>query len=437
MTTGPDARRPKDSERSDSDVLFEQRRALFAAWWLSSLKTKKDSDKREFQIAHEWLADDPNQQYYLTHSHTYLNYLKGVRDEVLGPIREADRGGSERKAFQKAVERCKKELRDLDSADLFEPQRSHYKMVIRSWQDQLRRHAEDAVEVLEAMSSFNRHVYRPSADSLMADIDELALQVAPLSFTRTEKVLLTTRIKEALEAHPLVGNLFDHGSRLVNHTLLADTLLAVARQTVGWLEGTDTATHFTRDVTLLDIWEEIQDAARQHRFAIQRTGDRFDSRYTSLGNRAIWQTIIEQWIDNVYFHGRDPNAESPSAVLYVRFDDGPKQVLRISGEDAFLDCIKEEHQVEIDENESDHERARALERLAAETMEPRKQLGVNSSGGMGMFLIKLICDYVRLDAVLRLARADERSDRGGEVEPEVTLSSPLCLELSWDREIRA
>ncbi len=440
MTKGgrESSRPPASLERiTDADMLYEQYRALDAAHTLASLERGGSPAEAE-GIA--WLGEPTKDQDYLRHSHSYLCHLRKVRARIqdalerdLASVHLPDAPDPE------ASEICEEAIRGLGKADIFEPQRTHYRQIILAWRDHIERRARKAVAVLEAIDKFNRHIYRTSADNFMTNILELVMQVAPLSFDRTDSGPLSQRIDKALEnGHPLLREIFRNGTELVEQTHLAGTLLALARYMLQ--ESRDPAAaplNLCSEVRMDEIETEIKNAAKRFRLEAKSLGQGFLPDEEAPGTRAIWRTVVNEWANNIDRHGRDPGDPQ---LRFAFTTEGRRRVILLSGVKPFSRCLTAERRRDLSRQEEEAVRrgedgtlkaAGWLLDCAQETWQPRSQMiGPASASGMGMFLIQIICELVGLRAGIRIydLRRDLSLRRKSSAE---TLKWPLCLEISW------
>lgn len=445
MTGGAREKRraPNNQEEiTNADMLYEQRRALFAARALVSLERQVDEglDKDESEGMH-WLDDEKAEdQDYFYHSHSYLRHLKDVRGKIRDTLAQ-DLGASLQSgggdpAGRRASEYCENALLGLEETEIFEPQRSHYREIILAWRDHIERRGTRAVAVLEAIDKFNRHIYRTSADNFMSNALEVALQVSPLAFDTTGPGPLSQRIGQALEdGHPLLREIFRNGTDLVEQTHLSGTLLALARYMLQKPRSTEDFPFETlHEVRMSEIRTEIENAAQRHRMRVVFLGDYFLDQEEAVGTRAIWRTIITEWVNNVDRHGR--SGEPPQLRIRLgsqRRCEPRRRVLLLSGTKPFDQCLTQELADELDSvrgSEGNDAASDWLRSLAKEVRQPRssQKISPTSVSGMGVFLICTICELVQLQADTGLYDLDidlEDQDLGH------VSKYPLCLEISW------
>jgi hypothetical protein len=462
MTEGarPVRRAPDSPEKiTDADLLFEQRRALHAASYLASLEKESGSKPGPGEAeGRDWLEENNNDQVYLGHSHRYLRHLQGTRVKIQAALDEdltAPLHPTDTEALtQQASKLCDETLAKLDKADLFEPQRTHYRQVILAWRDHIERRARRAVAILDAIDRFNRHTYRTSADHFMSSVLELVMQTAPLPFrsARSDRSKpgqsLRQRVDDVLaNGHPLLREIFIHGTELVEHTHLAGTLLALARDMLQQRRGSESSPgsappgERSYEVTLQEIKTEIENATE--RFNLSLGPVAFPENEEALGTRAIWRTVIHEWVRNVRRHGLDTSREPHLRVALPVRADGRRgamhRVLLLSGNRSFAagrpsgdsgGTLTPAFQAQLEEEiAKDGEEAERW--LAQKIWQPRgSRISPTSESGMGMFFIRMICGLVGLETNVRLCDvAAGLSDRNSLTLDD--LRSPLCLEISW------
>ncbi len=507
MTEGPCEKASGAYDLRDEQVKYEQRLALYAARWLATLDPREPSELEKespYWQANQWL-NGPTSPGFMSHSRTYLGELREARNDIVKafqtdertPGAEVDRWApkdglssvEERSSAEEpsaeepsAEERssaegrssakgqpsvddkdeqqvspiknasliCEYELERLAEADIFEPQRSQYRQIMIAWRQQIERRAQRAVEVLETIDKFNRHVYRASADNFMNHITELAMQIVPVTYERksyeADSESLGQRIEKELAGHDLVQAIFKEGVRLVDHTHLAGTLLAVVRD-----ELRDPGRRRAKrkkpayfEIRLKDIKEEIVHAAKDRGLKPELAWT--TANHPAPGNSALWQTVIREWVKNVEDHGQGPDPDDREVHATHFSDRDPESgdrrwTLLISGNYPFKECLKRGHyRTELKRHEANAaSQAKKLRNWAAMTMQPRRRLGasVAPSGGMGMYLIDKICEFSGLEAHVRIFDANEdESERDQRHRPshQLVLRSPLCLEISWPVE---
>ena len=445
---GRETRRPADSSDkiTDVDLLFEQRHALRAVRALVSLEPALEEDldsgfEPPDSNALAWLDTKAEELAYFRHSRPYLRHLRATRTKIQNAL-DNELGAAMFSRAESPVDQastyCDEALQGLEEAELFEPQRTQYREIILAWRDQIERRGRRAVAVLEAIDKFNRHIYRISADNFMSNTLELALQTAPLAFDRSSSGPLSQQIGQALEeGHPLLLEIFRNGTDLVEQTHLSGTLLALARYMLKKPRSHEELPFQPlHEVRLSEIETEIKNAARRHNLAPAFSGNDFRDAEEAVGTRAIWRTIVNEWVNNVSRHGR--SQEEP--LLRVRLDsagqaDASQTLLLLSGNVPFKDCLTYALQAELEsvrKRDSDSEAAQWLLEQAKEVRQPRssQKISPTSASGMGVFLIQTICGLVQLHTKIRLY--DLGKGLSGQRPVSVdALECPLCLEISW------
>lgn len=425
---------------SDAGFLAELKHVFQAAAWLSELG--RPSLVGELTPRHQgitgtfqWLNDDQASVRFFFHSRTYLRKLDGLREEVLqaaGFARGKAFTGMGKREIDQAIARCQRCLRDLEGEHLFRPQKNHYEHVIQAWRDQLVRKAGEAVSVLELMDRFNRHVYRRSADALLDNIINLALQTGPISYSDrsgmepgASEATLRNRILQRLEGYPLISRVFESGESLVQNTHLAGALLTIARQYAGTVEAPESwATHET--VTLEEIHGIAEEVAR-------RTGLSWLSRRKTFpdervpGTKAVWDVILQEGARNIQKHsGADPQNIREELALDLRFREDKK------GQAAILLSSNVPYVLSLKRHQREQLAGRTVEKVnenLAKFTNPGERGNTDQPGaGLGLFMVKRLAELWSMKVRLLLLNLDQEGGVKGGVQ-----SLPLCLEISWEK----
>lgn len=435
-------------EDSDAGLLAELKHVLQAAAWLAQLG--RCSLIGEILPEHagagigetvQWLNDDKKTARFFSHSRNYLRKLDKLREEVLrnaGLARGRAAIGVGKREIDRAIDQCQRCLRDLENEHLFLPQRNHYEQVILAWRDQLVRKAGEAVSVLELMDRFNRHVYRRSADALLDNILNLALQTAPISYADragmdagASEPTLRNRIVQRLEGYPLISRVFESGEYLVQNTHLAGALLTIARQYAGTVETPESWNTY-ETVSLEEIQEITEEVARRTGLSSKPAGRRPPSPFERVpGTRAVWDVIIQECARNIEKHSWADPRESAGEELALKFrllkaKDKAATAILFSSNVSYALSLR----VSLREKFSGTTLEQANGELA-KFFEPGERGSTEQPGaGMGLFMVKRLAELWSMN--VRLLLFDMDMEIEADTEDDVA-SLPLCLEISWEK----
>jgi len=380
----------------------------------------------------EWLAKASR---YFEHSRLYLRHMldvwKAVRNKVSG-----DDGGTEPKGYSlppasisSALQLCEEEeVYLMASADLFEPQRAQYLKIIGQWREQIWKRAEDAEGLLDVLDKFNRHTYRASSDRLMSSITELAFQNAPLWLDLLGAKPLRSEIERRLDAHPLVGAIFESGNRLVASTHLVGTVFAVARNY--YRTSSAPAPHQT---TLREINAALEKFCGFEELKPLWDGPRSEE-IAAPGTLAVWDTVLQEVVTNT----RKYCAIADRSLIVVCERNAGKVQLAFAGRRPFRNCIRDDYQAQIDDDQPE-EALVFLQALAQKATEAGERLAATDpaeegSSGMGLPLILRICRYLGMEAEVALEDPEMTRRKTREIPVMAKLNWPLCLKITWEEE---
>jgi hypothetical protein len=403
-----------------------QREAAAVNQTLMDLKDVHDS------ATPSWLARDLAGIHYFKHSHRFMTWVEGQRAGLRG-----------RSAAGK-LDECRELLRLLPELELFEPQRSRYRVIFEAWLKQVGEDAQFAIDNLDLVEGFNRHVYRASADDLLTVASELALQTSPM-FPGSGPV---PGLHEQLKRHPLIHELVDRGTRLAESSQLIEIIITIAARRARQHRGNAGL----GTVSLPELFGLVKSIAAQQQLdawpGSESVAPSTLSHVQVPGNRAIWGAILQEWFKNVWRYGSRPRRDD-SRPLWYRLDnvDGGWRI-RMAGGRAFTDglqlpmsddktvalrlasLIKDLEQPGV----AADERGKLLERLQ-ETLEQdviaplghqrghRYHAGAGPAGsGYGLNLVFKLCDFINVQHGLVLASPIQ-------VGPQDPRELPLCLEL--------
>jgi hypothetical protein len=435
----------KEGEDSDAGFLAELKHVLQAAAWLAQLGrsnlagdvTPEHAGAGIRDTVH-WLNHDKKPARFFSHSRDYLRKLDVLREEVLrdaGLTRGRAATGADKREIDRAIKKCELCLRDLEGEHLFRPQRDHYEQVILAWRDQLVSKAGEAVIVLELMDRFNRHVYRRSADALLDNILNLALQTAPISYADrsgmepgASEPTLRNRILQRLEGYPLISRVFESGEYLVQNTHLAGALLTIARQYAGTVETPESwNTHET--VNFEDIQEITGEVARRTGLSSRLAGRRPTSGFERVpGTRAVWDVIIQECARNIEKHSWANPQETAGQELALK--------LRLKKQEktaAILLSSNVPYALSLGIPQREELAGKTLQEAnegLARFFEPGERGGTEQPGaGMGLFMVERLTDLWAMKVRLLLLDMDMETEDDMEDGVE---SLPLCLKISWE-----
>jgi len=274
--------------------------------------------------APQWLTRDFNEIRYFKHSYRFVHWASEQR-QILS-----------RRRASEIPDECRELLRLLPDLDLFEPQRSRYRQIFEAWLTQMGEDAQFAIDNLDLVEGFNRHVYRASADDLLTVAAELALQTAPM-FPGSGPAL---GLREQLQRHPLIYALYDRGTRLAESSQLIEIIITIAGQRArqggeGQYVGTITISE------LLTLVNSIAEQQQLNATVIrgQTDANLFDT-LRAPGNRAIWAAILQEWFRNVWRYGSQSNGNGGCQLCY-RIDPVTRgHRLRLTGIQPFLQHLE-------------------------------------------------------------------------------------------------
>jgi hypothetical protein len=419
---------------TSNDFLLELKAMLLASSALAWLRSDGESDR----LVKEFI-DPYRKLVYFHHSQEYLRKLDKVREKIRPMIagKESDRSTSDQGwRIRPAIQLCDEELREIKDADIFQPQRNHYTELLLQWRAQLVERAETAMNVLQTLDHYNRHVHRSSADALMTGVLDLVMQAVPISFDEQlnalsgvtaqwrEVIAGPTRqlIRKRLEADRRLRDLFDRADRIVDATHLGGSLLTLALSS---LVSTDVPL-VESTITLDELFEQIRAAGLERGLTAQVTmmgaawhASRPRAEFHVRGTRAVWDVIAREAAANVAKHDK-------GNVLHVDVgeDDGGRFV-RIAGRNPFFETLSKTKQISIREKHDGAARAAALRELVDSLGQPGTRLGEGAPGaGMGISLIMKVAGLCHIVMSCRLRSLEDA--RLADLE-----KMPMCLEFVW------
>ncbi|HEX3130845.1 MAG TPA: hypothetical protein VH394_26155 [Thermoanaerobaculia bacterium] len=431
---------PGEGELSDAHWLGEQKHFLLAIVWMADFsrpslfgEVSDEIKAANMEDTVAWIARARVPRYrprFYRHSYDYLLKLEAVRERVRQQA-SPEEGNRE---IQNALDTCRTCMEELQSEHLFRPQRDHFQWILDQWREKLVKLGGEAVMVLDIMDRFNRHVYRRSADALMDNVVNLAMQTAPISyldrwggtyFGEEVGLSLRTRILKRLESYPLIQSVFESGEYLVQNTHLAGALLTIARHYTWKLEDPSVlSTHET--VRVSDIENIAKEVARRTGLSeVEYNVLEGEEREAVPGTRVVWDLIVQEWATNLVkhaFQGEAPAEKRLVLKLEVQISQAARKgILLLFSNVSYRESLEGAALQEYQEN---RERS---ERSLDDFFKPGKRGNYRRPGaGMGLFMIKQLAELERwADMQIRLRLLGiEHLDS----EP------PLCLEVTWRRE---
>jgi hypothetical protein len=392
---------------SDRQYLAEQREVYFTVARLARL-TGRPGDL-------PWLQEE-EQPVHFRESKAYLRHLASRREQLEAIIAQGDDGRttSPRKL-------CEEEAARLDTWPLLvEPHKSHYRAIIDAWRRELDLRAikevNEARLLVELIERFNRHVYRISADDLMASLIDLALRVAPLGFDESGAATtdrpLRMRIGERIEPFPALADLFQRGTLLVHRSHLAATLLHLAESHLRPVGRTDSG----RSSWLFDLhrlWKAGEVIAAVEGVAWGPSPPILQDSRAIPGDDYIWRTILQELARNIRAYC--PDRPGRPSMLQIAWDEipigrGTCGLLRIGGSLAFYDTLSGELVDEVDGSAE-----KLLEKVAAIGSAPRVRYAPErrDSYGFGLYFLTQLANLLDIKAQFVL------------VDPNEYLAAPL------------
>jgi hypothetical protein len=392
----------KDQERAgvvargdltDSDFLAEQAAVYETVAELQHLRESSEIP---------WLRRDGRDIHYFKHTFRYLKWVSAKRAELYASS-TSDKG-----AIEEIARQCRELLRQLRlNADLYEPHRTRYAAIFESWERGTRARAQNAIDMLNLVEGFDRHVYRPSADDLVAAATELALQTAPLSPTMAGDRSRRELIKTALGQHPLVADIYHRGAELADASQLIAILIKIAGGKTSPAGGP------VKDGPLVkEVIEILENVSREWDLIPRRVPSRapeIEKRFVP-GTVAIWATILREWVKNVWRYGADRLDRGPGNPAWrmnyvVDVFDGALE-WRIAGGAPFAQNLHIDHRPPSDGVfDDDH-----LKTLAAGLGNERARgchVDSKASGGYGLHLVRRLAKFIGVEASLALKSVEE------------------------------
>jgi hypothetical protein len=367
---------------TDEHFLQELRLVFYSVARLARLRSpeKGPEDHKIF----EWLGLESS---YAHESRIYLSRLRSKRQELMDKL-----GARASQPPDELVQICDQEQKYLESEPtLTEPRRSYYFEIIRFWKRELDRRGQKAVGLVRLIDGFNRHVYRTSADDLMASLLELSMRSAPLTFRPKDwdESPLRLRIREEIKHHPFLSEMFQRGTLLVQGSHFAAALLHLANRYLDPREGGQMPLA-AGSTTLAAIRKQAVEVARLEGVKlIWRPGDGEVLERSAPGDEIVWATVLRELARNVYEYCRTPDASEPPAFWLswesVPYAGGGHLVHGlIGGRKAFFDTLGESERKNV---EAEDPARNLLQRLVIEKPGGRYGTAQRESSGFGLFFL--------------------------------------------------
>lgn len=425
---------------TDPHYLSEQRKVLLTVTHLAHLHPT-DAAPADPQLL-SWLKECPRPRYFLE-SRLYLRRLNRRRKHMMRMLQKGSPG-----TLHELFQICNEEIRLLEGLPhLVEPQKSHYRFILEQWRSYLDWRGEQAIDLVRLIERFNRHVYRTSADDLMASLTELALRSAPIAFPcpppRGGELPLRLQIRDQIRPFPFTSELFRRGTLLVQGSHLAATLLYLATLCLNRGSAPE-GRLFSWQFTLPKIREKAEEIANLE-------GVDFDFHPTIPpeglvpGDELIWSTILRELARNVYDYCPGSNGRKAKLRLVCHRSaagpDGHAWFLAAGGGLPFYAALDEAPQREVDAAREPQEAL--LEKAKAILREPgvRYQAELRGSFGFGLYFLHRLFDLLgdaRADLLLldpdNLSYAVTGTGQKARVEQprETDLRTlPLTMVFSW------
>jgi hypothetical protein len=431
-----DSGNPDAPVLTDPHYLSEQRQVFFTVARLARLESRPINPSDEEVFA--WLDTEAKPKYF-QESHDYLRHLRSQRKQLLER--------SKAPLTQEPPSRiCDRELRNLaEWPELVEPQRSHYRRIIEQWRRKLDERGQEAIDLVNLIDRFNRHVYRTSADDLMASLMELALRSAPLAFPNPPppdgELPLRLQIRDRLRPFPFVSDLFRRGNLLVQGSHLAAALLYLATKCLD-PENAPGGIFLSWQYKLSEIEKKVKEIAELEGVAYKFHPEHPDE-VPVPGDEFVWSTILRELTRNVYDYCMTPNGDKAKIRIVwcsgPPTDDGKKWFLAIGGNRSFYDALGEEPRRDV--GDPPHPTA-LLKKVEDILKKPgvRLQTEPRGSFGFGLYFLHRLFELLggaRADLLLLnpdlLGEAVRGEGPGAYIaKPEECLETlPLTMVFSW------
>lgn len=372
-----------------------------------------------------WLNRGLHGVHYFKHSYRFMSWVEEQRRK-LRP-----------KTMGEKPNECRELLRLLPDVELFEPQRSRYRVIFDNWLNQIGTDAQFAIDNLDLVEGFNRHVYRASADDLLTVASELALQTSP-KFPGADSGSL---VDEQLKRHPLIHALVERGTRLADSSQLIEIIITIAARRA--TERGYVKRHGA--VSMPALLELIQAVAGQQQLMASRCAEVEAHEHVSVpGSSAIWGAILQEWFKNIWrygsgydergrwlfyrmtkvAHGWRLQLAGPRPFLRDLEPANPKLAERLRAEQEALDQKGIEPSVRAARCEALRELIdkEILKKLGHERGLRYHTRDKHGGSGYGLNLVFKLCGFIGLEPRLCLASPVD-------LPPPNVLQDPRCLPL--------
>ena len=311
-----------------------------------------------------------------------------------------------------------------DHPNIVEPQKSHYRALIEGWRTHFERQGTRAQELITLIEKFNRHVYRTSADDLLASLTELAMRSSPVSLDKLMHAQsLRPEIQNGLKPFPFLDKLYERGLLLVQRSHLAATLLHLARPRSEGATAYDSSISLGRICGLAKEIAPLENLV--HYDDRHGSGPRVPADKVSVpGDEFVWRCFVQEIASNVARYRPQKNAKELSAFCDVA--RVPKDQLNMAwhrgssheyvafgGCCSFAGILTKEKRDEV----TAEELMRMVQALTTLDKEPMP-ISIERSSGYGLFFLDRLCHLLGIRASVVLDHPCQLHDYVSEPTPD-------------------
>jgi hypothetical protein len=337
---------------------------------------------------------------YFPHSAVYLASIAATRDLIraaLGDPKTTPPGDQLRTWREKYEELVAK----LAKADLFEPQRSQYALILRSWKSEIESRGWAGLDLLVTLDRMNRHVFRRDADRLLEAVIELSCRAAPPFPTlllendhgAPAKLSIREHLLRELENRPLLRALYEQTQVIVETNSLTSALLVAG---VTRIRGGSLGT-----VTREQLFEAFSDSCSPHGIKVDPDPAALEECPTIPGNRLLWKAVFSELALNLRNYGTQERGPGRHASITFAVSERGLSLV-IAGNNPLVYSLPNwSVLVEM----PDDELRELLSKKVASAFKTGRRLGIasESSTGMGIFILQRIATLMGADLSCRVA----------------------------------